>query len=234
MGHTPAPPLAGGAPPRQGSPDTDKGLSMRLPRLLLLTALTAVGSLFAVSSADAGLLVRTVGPCDGRATSRVFLPWLDPLNYTLVSGGTFEGATAGWTGTGAAQVVAGSETYYVAGANHVRSLSLPPGSSATTPSTCVGLDRPVLRLFARNTGSALSTLRVDVLFEDASGTVRSLPAGVLVAGRNWNATLPVPVVVNLLPLLPGQGTPVAFRFTPLGVGGGWAIDDVYVDPRRSR
>jgi hypothetical protein len=37
------------------------------------------------------------------------------------------------------------------------------------------------------------------------------------------------VVANLLPLLPGAHTPVAFRFTPQ-LGGEWAIDDVYVDP----
>ena len=36
------------------------------------------------------------------------------------------------------------------------------------------------------------------------------------------------VVANLLPLLPGEHTPVAFRFTALG--GDWSIDDVYVDP----
>ena len=37
------------------------------------------------------------------------------------------------------------------------------------------------------------------------------------------------VLANLLPLLPGAHTPVAFRFTPL-LGGEWSIDDVYVDP----
>jgi hypothetical protein len=33
---------------------------------------------------------------------------------------------------------------------------------------------------------------------------------------------------NLLPLLPGSKTAVAFRFT--AVSGDWQIDDVYVDP----
>jgi hypothetical protein len=204
---------------------------MRLPRLLFLTILALTGCLFAVSSAQAGLLVRTAGPCDGRPTSKVFARWLDPLNYAPVAGGSFESA-AGWTATGHAAVVSGNETFNVAGGS--RALSVPPGSSATSPSVCVGLDRPVLRFFARNTGSPLSLLRVDVLFEDAGGNVRTLPALVLPGGRNWAPTLPVPVLVSLLPLLPGQGTPVAFRFTPLGAGGAWTIDDVYVDPRRSR
>jgi hypothetical protein len=40
----------------------------------------------------------------------------------------------------------------------------------------------------------------------------------------------MPVIANLLPLLPGSRTAVAFRFTPYGDGGDWTIDDVYVDP----
>jgi hypothetical protein len=96
----------------------------------------------------------------------------------------------------------------------------------------VGLEHPTLRFFARNTGSALSTLRVDVRVETSLGLVLTLPLAVVVAGSSWQPTLPMPVLVNLLPLLPGQYTPVAFRFTPLG--GNWRIDDVYVDPRARR
>ena len=36
-------------------------------------------------------------------------------------------------------------------------------------------------------------------------------------------------MANLLPLLPDQHTPVAFRFTPM-LGGNWSVDDVQVDP----
>jgi hypothetical protein len=40
----------------------------------------------------------------------------------------------------------------------------------------------------------------------------------------------MPIVANLLPLLPNQMTPVQFRFTPLGTAT-WSVDDVYVDPK---
>jgi hypothetical protein len=40
------------------------------------------------------------------------------------------------------------------------------------------------------------------------------------------------VTASLLPLLPGQHTPVSFRFTALG-GGDWQVDDLYVDPFRT-
>jgi len=38
----------------------------------------------------------------------------------------------------------------------------------------------------------------------------------------------MPVIANLLPLVPGEQTPVAFRFTARR--GAVQIDDVYVDP----
>jgi hypothetical protein len=41
----------------------------------------------------------------------------------------------------------------------------------------------------------------------------------------------MPIVANLLPLLPGSRTPVSFRVT--ATSGSWKIDDFYVDPYRS-
>ena len=99
---------------------------------------------------------------------------------------------------------------------------------------CVGIEHPTVRFFARRTsGWLLDSLKVEVLFEGAGGRVNSLPVGVVLAGGSWQPTLPYPVLASLLPLLPGEQTPVAFRFTPVG-GAGWQIDDVFVDPWRSR
>ena len=89
-----------------------------------------------------------------------------------------------------------------------------------------------VRVFARNGGSILSTLKVEVLFEDSAGQVLSAPIGVVTGGA-WAPSLPLPIVVNLLPLLPDDRTAVAFRFTPV-LGGDWQIDDVYVDPWNRR
>jgi hypothetical protein len=44
----------------------------------------------------------------------------------------------------------------------------------------------------------------------------------------------MPVVANLLSVLPGASTSLAFRFTPTGSAGEWSIDDVYVDPAARR
>ncbi|MDX6670588.1 MAG: hypothetical protein QOI91_951 [Solirubrobacteraceae bacterium] len=204
---------------------------MRLFRPALIAA--AVVTLVPAGAAHAGVLVNTVGPCADRQMERPFLPWADPFEYVLVQGGTFEGGATSWALAGAAATVAGNESYYVHAAGEGRSLRLPAGSSATSPSTCVGLEHPTLRLFVRNAGATLSTLKVEVRFEDSGGVVRTLPIGVIAAGRAWQPSLPLPVVANLLPLLPGQHTAVQFRLTPQGGGGDWGIDDVYVDPRRS-
>lgn len=188
----------------------------------------AVAALIAPAAAQAGPLVASAPNCDAQQLSQPFLPWLDPASYTLDNGGAFEDGAAGWTLKGGAAVASGNESYKVHGAGDSNSLSLPSGSSATSSTICVGLEHPDLRLFVRNTGSILSTLKVDVLFEDAAGNGRSLPIGLATGTRNWAPTLPMPLVVNLLPLLPGDYTPVQFRFTPQG--GSWSIDDVYVDP----
>ncbi|MDQ4041262.1 MAG: hypothetical protein M3141_05885 [Actinomycetota bacterium] len=206
---------------------------MRSTRRLLLAVLSLALALVPAASAQAGPLVDSVGPCEARTLEQPFLRWLDPARYFLVEGGGFESGSSGWDFNGAARA-AGNETFYVHSSGDRWSLSLPAGSSATSPSTCVGIGEPTLRLFARNSGSALSTLKVEVLYEDAAGNVRSLAIGLVSGGASWQPTLPLAVTANLLALLPGDNTPVAFRFTPQGANGEWRIDDVYVDPWRGR
>jgi hypothetical protein len=201
---------------------------------LVLAALTAIGALSVAASAQAGPLVASATNCDTQVFEQPFLPWADVANYVLAPDGTLESGAAGWSLAGGAATGSGNEPYFVHGAGEATSLGLPGGSSATTPSMCVGIEHPTLRLFARNGGSILSTLKVEVLFEDGLGQAHSLPIGVVAGTSAWGPTLPMPIVVNLLPLLPGERTAVAFRFTPQGAGGKWRIDDVYVDPYRSR
>lgn len=185
-------------------------------------------------SAHAGVLVQSAPSCADQPIEHPFQRWLDPAPYTLLPGGGFENGARAWSLSGA-RVVAGNEPFYVRDARDTKSLSLPTGSTATSPTVCVGLLHPTLRFFARGSGGGLlgtlSTLEVEALYEDAGGNVRSLPIGVVSPTGQWSPTLPAPVLVNLLPLLPGEMTPVAFRFTARGTAA-WTIDDVYVDPWR--
>jgi hypothetical protein len=86
---------------------------------------------------------------------------------------------------------------------------------------------PTLRLFARNTGAADSTLTVQVEFTDGRGLSVLTPIAALHAGRDWAPSAPLPITANLLSPTGVQN--VAFVFTP-DKRGQWAIDDVYVDP----
>jgi hypothetical protein len=208
-----------------------KRVARRRPSHWIVAAAVCLVALAAPAVAQAGPLVASAPNCDDQQLSRPFLPWLDVAKYTLNSGGDFENGASGWSLNGAS-VAEGNESFDVGGAADSRSLNVPSGSSATSSTICVGLDHPDIRFFARNTGSLLGTLKVEVLFEDASGDVHNLLIGTAVGGSRWQPTLPMPVVANLLPLLPGDMTPVQFRFTVQG--GNWSIDDVYVDPWRGR
>ena len=198
------------------------------PGLLAVLALAAMPS---AASAD-GLTLGLDG-CPARTTTQPFARWLDWSNYTLVPGGTFEGSLSGWKLTGGAKVVSGNETFYVHGSGEKLALSLPSGSSATTPPMCVAVLDPTLRYFAANDGGLLSLLTVQILYYPPGGGVITLPLGVNVGGSRWAPSLPTIVAADLLGVLNGGQAQVAFRFTPTGLGAKWRIDDVYLDPRAS-
>jgi hypothetical protein len=198
--------------------------------LLLALAGALCALALAAPASHAGVLTASAPSCAQPATSQVFLPWLDIANYQAAPDGGFEAGAKGWTLDDAAPV-AGNEPYDVGGAGDDTALRVPAGGSATSPTFCVGLEHPTARFFAKRVGgSLLSTLRVDVRFESSLGTTLELPIGVVALnGGSWQPSLPMLMVANLLPLLPGDHTPVQLRFVPQG-GGSWLVDDVYVDP----
>jgi hypothetical protein len=181
-----------------------------------LAGLSAVLGLFLV--APAARADGLPASCEGQVLERPFLPWADPAQYVLAPDGEFVGGADGWQG---GDVIA--ERSPLSGD---RALRIDDG--ATSPAMCVTLAHPTLRFLARNAGSPTGTLGVEVLFEDLAGRVQALPIGVVAGGSAWRPTVPMPIVANLLALLPGGQTRVAFRFTARG--GDWRIDDVYVDP----
>jgi hypothetical protein len=203
-------------------------------RTLLAAAAVTIATVLGAETAHAGLLVNTESAknCTTQVIEQPFKRWGDYANYTLVPGGNFESGTPAWT-LSKAKIVSGNETFYVRSARDSRSLSLGAGGVATSRPVCVGLEHTTMRFFARNSGLLTSTVAVEVLFETSLGAVLSLPIGVVPSlNSKWQATLPLPVIANLLPLLPNQKTAVAFRFRSVGLLGNWQIDDVYVDPRR--
>jgi hypothetical protein len=194
----------------------------------------AVASAAIAAPANAGVLTASAQSCDDSPVTQPFAQFGDGANYKEI--GDFESATSGWTLAGGAKVVAGNENYKVGGAADAKSLSLPSGSSAVSPFTCVGLAEPTLRLFAKRNSALLglvSTLNVQMQVQTSLGLSLWLPVlpGDL-GGSSWHPTAQMPLIANLLTLSATDRTPVRFRISPLL--GSWQIDDVYVDPMRLR
>lgn len=189
-----------------------------LARRTVTTLIALVTTLTLASSAHGAV------SCDGRALSQPFLPWLDPAAYVLVPGGDFEGAAHGWTLAGGAATAPGNEPFRVSGADDARSLSLPRGASATSPSFCAGLGYPTIRLFSKG-GGLLGTISVAVVYRDAAGVLRSQSLGAVLRSGAWQPSLPLLTLAGL-PLLTSDT--LQLRLT--AVGGSFSVDDVYVDP----
>ncbi len=198
----------------------------RTVRLVFVVAALTF-ALLAPSTASAGVLAADATNCDAQTFSQPFMPWADPASYTLHPGGDFEPGSPRWDTSKGAAAEAGNEPWAVTQESDRRSLSLASGASATSPSICVGIEHPDIRFFAK-ASSTLAALRVEVLFLDGNGDTQSLTIGTVSGNNGWSPTVQMPIVANLLPLLPGGKTPVAFRLT--AANGSWNVDDFYVDP----
>jgi hypothetical protein len=196
----------------------------------VIAALAVFGVAVAAPPAQAGLLVETVDSCQA-PVSKPFAKFGDLNDYTAVPGGSFEPWDSRWQLARGAEVVSGNESHYVRSTSDRYSLRLPAGSVATSPATCVGLEHPTLRYFSKGSG-LLPAMTVEVLVRTELGLVVAVPMGAGLLNKTWRPSLPHIMLANLLPLQPGQYTPVAFRFRV--ILGTWQIDDVYVDPMRRR
>ena len=211
-------------------------MKMRLPLsrgralgfLVLTAALAALSATTTPAQAALGLACPT-------ATSKAFAPWNDFANYAYAPNGGFEAGSSGWSLAGGAKVVAGNSTLFNHGAGERYSLSLPKGSSATSPPMCVSLFSSKMRFFAANTGSPSSKLKVQVIYGGGVGGLLSLVTktlglsdfGSITAGPAWQPSSSIGMLSGTLPLLTKS---VQFRFTPADADGSWLVDDVYLDP----
>ena len=193
-----------------------------------LGAVIAGLSLLAVSGAPAQAAVVSTTACDSSTLTQPFAQWGDANYYKVAPGGTFEAGATGWTLSGGAKVVAGSEPFAATGTLGASSLSLPAGGSATSPYTCVNAAYPTIRFFARNTG-LLSTVLVQVVYQSVLGLPVTLPVGTVALGGTWAPSAPMLTASAVPAALSGGTAQVALKFT--AVTGSSQLDDVFVDPR---
>lgn len=205
-----------------------------LRRTLIAALMAAAGAAFAAAPASAGVLVKSAPDCNSSDVAQPFTRWGDNANYFLPPNGDFENGAEGWGLTGGARAVADNEPWNVGGDGD-GALQIPAGATVTSPTVCVGLDHPTIRLFAKRTSGLplLASLAVSVQAETSLGLTVTVPVNaVLLNTGSWSQTGRMLIVANLLPLLPGELTPIRLKFTSLL--GSFRIDDVYVDPRMNR
>jgi hypothetical protein len=193
--------------------------SMR--KLIAATVAALVAVAFSAATAQA---------CPYTGAEQVFRPWGDLSFYVLAPDGGFESGGSGWSLSGGAKAVDGNESFYLNEASDAKSLSLPAGSSALSPSICMSIDTPTFRLVARNSGDPGSYLRVEATYA-LLGLVRTKTLSTVKAGPSWAPSQPMSAVLTLSTIV-GTVIPSAIqiRITPVGSGGDWQVDDLYIDP----
>jgi hypothetical protein len=204
-------------------------------RLRYLVPALVAAAAFAVPAANAGLIGNLLGNCPTGGT-KVFAPWQDAANYLLAPNGSFEFGSGGWSLTGGAGIVSGNEPFYPTGTH---SLALPSGSSATSPTVCLGTQQLYIRMFGKDLGGTDSGLRVRIQFYGLLNNLLGYKDfAVFPGGGDWAPTSQVQSGGGLLTPLPVvsilSSTSARIQITPLGSGSRWQIDDVYIDPAIQR
>jgi hypothetical protein len=183
-----------------------------------------------VASARSTLLGLLDGNCNSSGT-QVFSQWSDYSYYFLAPNGGLENGSAGWSLGGGATVVSGNEPFFASGSH---SLSLPSGSTATSPTTCIGDGDLYVRMFGTDAGGSDSGLHVRVVWYGLLNKVLGISdVNTYAPGSDWSPTDKLDsgggsIAIPLLPIV--GSTSARVQVTPIGSGSRWRIDDLYIDP----
>jgi hypothetical protein len=154
---------------------------------------------------------------------KVFQPWGDGSNYALMPGGSFEDGTPGWSLSGGAKTIAGNESFYLNTKYDKKSLYMPSGSTATSPTMCFAAGDWHLRFVNKGSGQVRVTVHVNSLL----GLLSVLDGGTVKPGATW---APSPKVGLLLTNVTGLLTTKAISIRLTASSGTAQVDDVYLDP----
>jgi len=209
------------------------GRRQLLTRLWTKSVLTlTAAALFAIlpAAGAAASLIET-SSCDGATLTQPFAQFGDANFYKLAPGGDFEGSLSGWTLSGGAKKVAGSEPFAATGSLGGSAVSIPAGGSVTTAASCVNAAYPSYRFFYKSSGGLLGlvpAIKVDLVYRNGLGSLVALPLGVVLPSSKWGASTSQVTLSPLEAALAGGEAGLSIRFTSLA--GTWTIDDVFVDP----
>lgn len=193
-------------------------------RTLLATTIVA-GATFTTMAGPA----HADDACVSRSTKQSFANWGDQNSYFVMTSGTFESGSSGWTLSGGPSVVSAQEPWKVLG-NGAKALNLPKNSSARSTKMCVASNEEWLRFFYKSPGVSGSALKVTITVTSSNGTaVNTWAVGGDSAG--WNVT-PQIYLPNIRDNNGQQW--ITVQFAPVNTQATWVIDDVQIDPFVSR
>jgi hypothetical protein len=204
---------------------------VRLPKLFAAAVLAT-----AVFGAGAGSVLAYGTPlaCTSPSLSKVFAPWGDTANYFRVSNGGFENGTTDWSLTGSASIVGTQEPWKVGGASDSHSLNLSGNGAAESRTFCVSRGQDVIRLFVANPHVSGAILHVDTTVVNPDNGYIGTSAFDVNGDPNAPAWAPT-IALKIPALFNGSGMEnLTLRFSLRGSSASWKIDDVFVDPFKSR
>ena len=210
--------------------------SRRFTRAVALAAsISAAGLVYLPVAATAASATTLLPSCAPRATSTPFAPWGDSSSYFLMPGGSFESGAPGWALAGDTSVVTGNETSFVNAKSDTHSLAMATGAESVSPTACVAMGENTIRLFVKNSGVVGSVLHVQAYVQNPlTGLVLSTGFDIKGTAGNtsWSPTARL-LIPNLLGGVLGTQN-LTLVFTTRGAPATWNIDDVFVDPFKSR
>jgi hypothetical protein len=165
--------------------------------------------------------------CQDFPTSQPFAQWGDDAQYSLMSGGSFEGSLS-WTGTGSPSLAQENDPFNLSGTG-TTSARLRGRQAITSPPVCITAAQPYMRFVARALDKK-SRLVLEVLWNDKSvykeKVLEEHPADL------WGSWGPSKIVQlgKALPTGSGEIHEVRLRFSLKDRLGEWLVDDVFIDP----
>jgi hypothetical protein len=169
-------------------------------------------------------------PCAARTLSKAFSQWGDMNDYFVVSDGTFEAGAPTWNLSRGVSVAAKLQaTWKVNGAAHNFGLSIAKGGRARAPETCLTVGEESFRFFYRTPAVKGATMEVTV---KSTSDLGSITSSIILTGNGtaaWAVSPPI-AIPNVL----GEDYQQYVDITFTAAGGTWAIDDVMVDPFKTR
>jgi hypothetical protein len=200
-------------------------------RTVVCSATAALAAVAVTAAPATATTAPGAAGCPDVPTVQPFAPWQDFADYLLAPDGDFEAGAGSWRLDGGASAVAGNDPLPVGDPSDDQTLRLPAGATATTAPMCIGVEHRTMRFLG--TSAKSGTLLVEALYATRNGKPKSITLGAVRGTGDWAPSDVLPMRVNDLAADSGNAMSVSLRFSARG-NAAWQIDDVYVDPYRTK